>query len=78
MSGAWKTQGKMRPAKKPRIVGNTVRIKDGNLFIVPLNRKGKALWELARNIGPAPVDQPPVESTVEIADQEEQYAESEE
>jgi hypothetical protein len=75
MSGSWNPVGKPRKIKKPKITGNTIEVKNGNLYVVPLNRKGKKMWEMARNLGPAPQNIPEVVSTVEMPDSEEQYAE---
>lgn len=75
MSGLW--QAHSRPVKKPKIktYGQTIAKRHGKLYIVPLNRKAKQIWEMARYIGEAPENLPEVISNVEPSDTEE-YAEN--
>lgn len=74
MSGLW--QAHNRPVKKPKIktYGQTVVKRHGKLYMIPLNRKAKQIWEMARYIGEAPENLPDVVSNVELSDNEE-YAE---
>ncbi|MFA5403992.1 MAG: hypothetical protein WC358_03555 [Ignavibacteria bacterium] len=59
-------------------MGNTIEIRKGGVYLVPKNRKGKSIWDMAKYIGPAPevpldADQLPV-----MSDAEPEYAEAEE
>ena len=78
MSGMWKPAGRPRKVKQPVMIGHTIEIRKGGLYVVPKNRKGKSLWNMAKYIGPAPkvpldIDQLPV-----MGDVEPEYAEAEE
>lgn len=64
MSGFWKPQG--RTIKQPKIEGYTIATRKGAMYMVPKNKKGKLMWEMARFVGDAPATPlDPVESTVE-------------
>ena len=78
MSGMWNPAGRPRKVKQPVVVGHTIETRKGGLYVVPKNRKGKSLWDMAKYIGPVPevpldADQLPVMSDIEP-----EYAETEE
>lgn len=76
MSGMWKPQGRPAKVKKPKIEGYTVATRKGEMYMVPTDRKGRQVWSMARHIGPAPATPlDPVESTVELDETPEEYAE---
>jgi hypothetical protein len=65
MSGLWRERG--RTVKPPKVEGYAIGTRKGGLYMVPKNKKGKLMWDMARYIGPAPEKSlAPVESTVEI------------
>ncbi len=78
MSGMWNPGGRPRKVKQPVISGHTLETRKGGLYLVPRNRKGKTLWELARYVGEAPVmDLDPNQAPV-MTDAEPEYAEIDE
>lgn len=76
MSGMWISAGRPRKMKKPVIAGHSIEVRKGGLYVVPRNRKGKPMWDMAKYVGEAPTAELDPASLPVMENVETEYAET--